>query len=231
MTTSPAVTAETATKSANENPESFIPLPEPLTPGNEVVAVVATNIPPTGFSDAQIEMVKGNKARNAKMDAVAFKTRGFYYAVMGRVNFTDTQCFPGLRGIIKHALEDAMDMAVGMKNKPDAADTQRCVPGAIDEKHPNGHYSENDYLVAIDRSNLKTDLATYMSEVVHMIHDAAFETLLNHAIVDALPDLVEHSSQVEFATGAPRVIGFIVLEGPPGSGQKLKMSNGPIEAS
>jgi len=231
MTAAPVVTAATATQKAKDNPTGFIPLPEPLTPGNEVVAVVATNIPTKGFSDKQIEQVKFNKARNAKMDAAALTTRGFYYTVLGKFNMTNHRCTPLIGATIRHALQDAIKSAVGMTDKPDAADTQHCYPGVIDEKHAEDNYSENDYLVAKDRSTFMTDLQTYVDEVVHMIHDADFSTLLNHAIAQE-GDGNEHTgSEVEFSTEVPKVIGFIVLEGPPGSSEKLQKSNGPIAAS
>lgn len=228
----PVVTAASATTSANQNPSSFIPLPAPLTVGNDVTAVPATNIPEKGFSDVQIELVKNNKARNAKMDGATLTVRAFYYTVYGEFNVTNSHCTEGAgpngyRAVIQHALMDGF-AEVQMSAKPDATDSQHCINMGMDELHTDAPFTENNYLVATDRAHLTTDLQTFAKEVVGVIHDAAFYTVLQHAIKEETGNLDHTGSDIEIVKESPKLIGFIVIEGPPGSAEKLQKSNGPI---
>ena len=133
----------------------------------------------------------------------------------------------GYRAVIKHALLDGFS-EVEMSARPDASDSQHCVDMGYDELHTDAPFTENNYLVATDRANLKTDLATFAEEVVGVIHDAAFYTVLQHAIREETGNMEHTGSDIEIVKESPKLIGFIVLEGPPGSAEKLQKSNGPI---
>jgi hypothetical protein len=57
-------------------------LPKPSVAGNEVAAVAVANVPGFGFSDAQIELVREHKERNAGLPAGSLTVKGFYYAIV-----------------------------------------------------------------------------------------------------------------------------------------------------
>ena len=133
----------------------------------------------------------------------------------------------GYRAVIQHALLDGF-AETEMTAKPDATDSQHCIDMGMDELHPDAPFTENNYLVATDRAHLTTDLPTFASEVVGVIHDSAFYTVLQHAIKEET-GVEDHSgSDVEIVKESPKLIGFIVIEGPPGSAEMLQKSNGPI---
>ena len=165
------------------------------------------------------------------MDEKTLKTRGFYYTAFGKFGLTNSECNEYIAPIVRHALNDAIAAAVGMTDQPDAANTQNCFTGVNDETNQGVVFTENEYLVAKDRSKMKGDLTQFGNDVLHMIHDADFYALMQHAI-EVEGGGGEHPGSEILPSGeSPKMIGFIIIEGPPGSGKTLEKTNGPIMAS
>ena len=214
------------------------PLPLPITDGNEVVAAAVANVPGVGFSDAQVDMVRANKERNAGLNAGDLTTRAFYYALVDSFNLTNCACGGESLNtyLVNPALNESFSLAADSMSQPIAGvATDHCEQYNV----PTGTFPNFDssvivyYTIAADRDALgdKDAIDAFAKESTAIVHTPDFYTLLQAGILEsgASPD---HEGSDVVENGAKlKLMGFIVLEGPPGTAQAVERTNGPVLAA
>lgn len=214
------------------------PLPKPITDGNEVVAAAVANVPGVGFSDAQVDMVRANKERNAGLNAGDLTTRAFYYALVDSFNLTNCACGGESLNtyLVNPALNESFSLAADSMSQPIAGvATDHCEQYNV----PTGTFPNFDssvivyYTIAADRDALgdKDAIDAFAKESTAIVHTPDFYTLLQAGILEsgASPD---HEGSDIVENGAKlKLMGFIVLEGPPGTAQAVERTNGPVLAA
>ena len=214
------------------------PLPLPIADGNEVVAAAVANVPGVGFSDAQVDMVRANKERNAGLNAGDLTTRAFYYALVDSFNLTNCACGGESLNtyLVNPALNESFSLAADSMSQPIAGvATNHCEQDNV----PTGTFPNFDssvtvyYTIAADRDALgdKDAIDAFAKESTAIVHSPDFYTLLQAGILEsgASPD---HEGSDIVENGAKlKLMGFIVLEGPPGTAQAVERTNGPVLAA
>ena len=230
---SPIVTPETATIKAAENPRDFMGnLPEPEVAGNDVVTLPVANVPKSGFTEKQLDMIRDNKAKNAQIDETSLRVKGFYYAVFDFFFLSDSQCSNGkLLPMIQGALDKAFEHAKEhMTDYPEAMKAERCTDFPADDNYDKP-YTMLNYMIGKDRSALSAPEA-FANEGTQVVKDASFFALANKLINEQLHEDKEHKvffrNDDKAVIMPPKIIGFITLEGPPGSAETLLKTNGPV---
>ena len=230
------------TKDQSDLPFDFVPrfpgvLPAPEVEGNEVVAAAVANVPGRGFTDAQVELVRANKERNAGLPAGSLAMRGMFYAIVDSFNLTNCACGGESLNtyLIQPALNESFTLAAASLSQPVAGvETNHCeqipMPGAYTNFES---MTTITYTVAADREVLGDHDAidTFVRETLEIVHTPDFYTLLQAGILEsgASPehegsDIVENGEEQKF-------MAFIVLEGPPGTAQAVERTNGPVMAT
>ena len=230
------------TKDQSDLPFDFVPrfpgvLPAPEVEGNEVVAAAVANVPGRGFTDAQVELVRANKERNAGLPAGSLAMRGMFYAIVDSFNLTNCACGGESLNtyLIQPALNESFTLAAASLSQPLAGvETNHCeqipMPGAYTNFES---MTTITYTVAADREVLGDHDAidTFVRETLEIVHTPDFYTLLQAGILEsgASPehegsDIVENGEEQKF-------MAFIVLEGPPGTAQAVERTNGPVMAT
>lgn len=152
---------------------------------------------------------------------------GFYYAMYHGFNLTNSDCgqFGELLGMVRHSLNDAFK-AAKTPVPPVATDAYGCSSMMPDVSHDRV-FTFINYVAAKDRSLMQMSIEEFVEATEKVLGDSDFPTILQHAIEEA-GILTHEGSIVELSTDTPKIIGFIILEGPPGSAAKLQKSNGPV---
>lgn len=213
-------------------------LPEPKTPGNEVVAAAVANVPGVGFTDAQVEMVRANKERNAGLPSGNLTTRAFYYALVDSFNLTNCACGGESLNtyLVNPALNESFSLAASSMSQPIAGvETSHCEQYNV----PNSTFANFDsmatvyYTIAADRDALgdKDAIDVFAKESTAIVHTPDFYTLLQAGILESGASPNHEGSDVVENGAKQRLMGFIVLEGPPGTAQAVEKTNGPVMAS
>ena len=230
------------TKDQSDLPFDFVPrfpgvLPAPEAEGNEVVAAAVANVPGLGFTDAQVELVRANKERNAGLPAGSLTMRGMFYAIVDSFNLTNCACGGDSLNayLIQPALNESFTLAAASLSQPLAGvETNHCEQIPMPGAYPNFESMTTiHYTVAADREVLGDHDAidTFVRESLEIVHTPDFYTLLQAGILEsgASPehegsDIVENGEEQKF-------MAFIVLEGPPGTAQAVERTNGPVMAT
>ena len=230
------------TKDQSDLAFDFVPrfpgvLPAPETEGNEVVAAAVANVPGLGFTDAQVELVRANKERNAGLPAGSLTMRGMFYAIVDSFNLTNCACGGDSLNtyLIQPALNESFTLAASSMSQPVAGvETNHCEQIPMPGAYPNFESMTTiHYTVAADREVLGDHDAidTFVRETLEIVHTPDFYTLLQAGILEsgASPehegsDIVENGEEQKF-------MAFIVLEGPPGTAQAVERTNGPVMAT
>jgi hypothetical protein len=229
------------TKDQSDLPFDFVPrfpgvLPAPETEGNEVVAAAVANVPGLGFTDAQVELVRANKERNAGLPAGSLAMRGMFYAIVDSFNLTNCACGGDSLNtyLIQPALNESFTLAAASLSQPVAGvETNHCEQISMPGAYPNFESMTTiHYTVAADREVLGDHDAidAFVRESLEIVHTPDFYTLLQAGILEsgASPehegsDIIENGEEQKF-------MAFIVLEGPPGTAQAVERTNGPVMA-
>ena len=230
------------TKDQSDLAFDFVPrfpgvLPAPEAEGNEVVAAAVANVPGLGFTDAQVELVRANKERNAGLPAGSLAMRGMFYAIVDSFNLTNCACGGDSLNayLIQPALNESFTLAASSMSQPVAGvETNHCEQIPMPGAYPNFESMTTiHYTVAADREVLGDHDAidTFVRETLEIVHTPDFYTLLQAGILEsgASPehegsDIVENGEEQKF-------MAFIVLEGPPGTAQAVERTNGPVMAT
>ena len=213
-------------------------LPEPSKAGHEVVAAAVANIPGVGLTDAQIELVRKNKERNAGLPEGSLKIRKFYYAIVDEFNLTNNACGGTSLNeyLVKPTLNESFALAQGsMRKKIAGVAPTHCVQTDVPEGVYENFNSEASimYTVVADRDALSDfeGIKTFVTEASGIVHTPDFYTLLQAAILDSGASPNHKGSEIRQTQRAPTFAGFIVLEGPQGSADTIRQTNGPIMAA
>ena len=229
------------TKDQSDLAFDFVPrfpgvLPAPEAEGNEVVAAAVANVPGLGFTDAQVELVRANKERNAGLPAGSLTMRGMFYAIVDSFNLTNCACGGESLNtyLIQPALNESFTLAAASLSQPLAGvETNHCeqipMPGAYTNFES---MTTITYTVAADREVLGDHDAidTFVRESLEIVHTPDFYTLLQAGILESGASPEHEGSNIIENEEAQKFMAFIVLEGPPGTAQAVQKTNGPVMA-
>ena len=89
------------------------------------------------------------------------------------------------------------------------------------------------FTIAADRDALGDEDAidVFAKESTAIVHTPDFYTLLQAGILESGASPNHEGSEVIENGAKQRLMGFIVLEGPPGTAQAVDKTNGPVMAS
>lgn len=212
-------------------------LPAPEAEGNEVVAAAVANVPGLGFTDAQVELVRANKERNAGMPAGSLTMRGMFYAIVDSFNLTNCACGGDSLNayLIQPALNESFTLAASSMSQPVAGvETNHCEQIPMPGAYPNFESMTTiHYTVAADREVLGDHDAidTFVRESLEIVHTPDFYTLLQAGILESGASPEHEGSDIVENEEAQKFMAFIVLEGPPGTAQAVERTNGPVMAT
>jgi len=229
-------------KDQSELAFDFVPrfpgvLPAPEAEGNEVVAAAVANVPGLGFTDAQVELVRANKERNAGMPAGSLTMRGMFYAIVDSFNLTNCACGGDSLNayLIQPALNESFTLAASSLSQPVAGvETNHCEQIPMPGAYPNFESMTTiHYTVAADREVLGDHDAidTFVRESLEIVHTPDFYTLLQAGILESGASPEHEGSDIVENGEAQKFMAFIVLEGPPGTAQAVERTNGPVMAT
>ena len=212
-------------------------LPAPEAEGNEVVAAAVANVPGLGFTDAQVELVRANKERNAGLPAGSLTMRGMFYAIVDSFNLTNCACGGDSLNayLIQPALNESFTLAASSLSQPVAGvETNHCEQIPMPGAYPNFESMTTiHYTVAADREVLGDHDAidTFVRESLEIVHTPDFYTLLQAGILESGASPEHEGSDIVENGEAQKFMAFIVLEGPPGTAQAVESANGPVMAT
>ena len=229
------------TKDQSDLAFDFVPrfpgvLPAPEAEGNEVVAAAVANVPGLGFTDAQVELVRANKERNAGLPAGSLTMRGMFYAIVDSFNLTNCACGGDSLNayLIQPALNESFTLAASSMSQPVAGvETNHCEQIPMPGAYPNFESMTTiHYTVAADREVLGDHDAidTFVRESLEIVHTPDFYTLLQAGILESGASPEHEGSNIIENEEAQKFMAFIVLEGPPGTAQAVQKTNGPVMA-
>ena len=229
------------TKDQSDLAFDFVPrfpgvLPAPEAEGNEVVAAAVANVPGLGFTDAQVELVRANKERNAGLPAGSLTMRGMFYAIVDSFNLTNCACGGDSLNayLIQPALNESFTLAASSMSQPVAGvETNHCEQIPMPGAYPNFESMTTiHYTVAADREVLGDHDAidTFVRESLEIVHTPDFYTLLQAGILESGASPEHEGSNVIENEEVQKFMAFIVLEGPPGTAQAVQKTNGPVMA-
>ena len=239
------VSKEDSTIKAEFKPKNPFELPEPLKEGNDVVAVPVTNVPPRGFLEEEMDLLLQNKGRNAGLKPKDLKTRALYYAAVDSFNLTNAHCGPhdslmrALTPMLKQSFNASHEEG-RMNVTVDAVAFGSCIesPRPRKSSYPEWYVPVSSvnlmFMSAVNREKIagKEQLQKFMVDSSRVIRAGGFHAMMQKTLYERVDAYDGQFDAVKIlTTWLPRLIGFVIIEGPPGSGEALLKTNGPIMAS